>query len=833
MDGPLLLDDDDQPPRASSGTPSSSSDMLRQFRSQQAERQRSSSYPLGEADEEESMSARSFEACMVRMSIVDECTSDVPESAFLQAAAHLRCAVKGRKPQYLFTESGIKLRWYFQRTPVRMARVLNAVVYVSICFFELPSWVHDEQWSLPAWSSLDSPADYYTFGLPVLPPVYTMTVSLLALGGFALEMYVKYKFMGREFFMQDYWNIAKVTVICAAGLENVIGMLPFWWDRVYFGSLLRPFFIVALSKRLRVLFSCILKATPLMLEVFLLMLMVILLFAWVGMLIFEDWACNHVSAVYGDMPCFVQNFLKLHVLLTTANYPDVMMQDYTRSRWSILFYMLFLMIAMFGLLNLALALCYNKYNKHMQTWTDLCEHDMTQAVDCAYGLLATDIPAPEESGLQEATDKVAAARGEGAELGCDAAHKLAEQGGGGGQLERGVQLEEWIQLMRTMGHGSKPVRHMWCAAFAVLDVDHSGHLTRHQFSKVLEILSWKVKQGTSVAALQACGYPTRAKVFAVVSSTYWEAGMQGLRLVNAVMVGWGTERLLAWEGSRGEHEISNPLSAVIWVCFATTVLLNLQVVASVTIWGISWSSMVETPGRIPDAVVGALCFVLTPIVLSTYKHSTSTHRLLLILYLSRSLPLLGFSDKFWVLYNKFTALTRTFLSIAAVLAITLYAFASLGCIVFGGVIHGAYDGQPSSPAAGTDFATLGYWPNNFNDHASAMVTCWILLVVNNWFVIMDGFAAATTQWARLYFILFWCVAVVIVLNLFTAFIIDSVTQEMHRSPSDGLPELLDMQHVEDEIRKSSLDEAPGRRWHIVKSARVDANDSLRVPRLLH
>ena len=141
---------------------------------------------------------------------------------------------------------------------------------------------------------------------------------------------------------------------------------------------------------------------------------------------------------------------------------------------------------------------------------------------------------------------------------------------------------------------------------------------------MLEILSWKVKQGTSVAALQACGYPTRAKVFAVVSSTYWEAGMQVLcsallSVLRAVLfamlrvccvarpaelcgcagsaagerrdggLGHRTAtppccrrlltrcRLLAWEGSRGEHEISNPLSAVIWVCFATTVLLNLQV----------------------------------------------------------------------------------------------------------------------------------------------------------------------------------------------------------------------------------------------------------------
>ncbi|MFN3504403.1 MAG: hypothetical protein ACK4ZJ_19340, partial [Allorhizobium sp.] len=49
---------------------------------------------------------------------------------------------------------------------------------------------------------------------------------------------------------------------------------------------------------------------------------------------------------------------------------------------------------------------------------------------------------------------------------------------------------------------------------------------------------------------------------------------------------------------------------------------------------------------------------------------------------------------------------------------------------------------------------------------SAMVTLFELLVVNNWFVIMDGFvAAAGTRWARLFFIAFYVTAVIIVLNL--------------------------------------------------------------------
>merc|ERR1711939_826116 len=39
--------------------------------------------------------------------------------------------------------------------------------------------------------------------------------------------------------------------------------------------------------------------------------------------------------------------------------------------------------------------------------------------------------------------------------------------------------------------------------------------------------------------------------------------------------------------------------------------------------------------------------------------------------------------------------------------------------------------------------TRNYFPMNFNDLPSAMVTLYALMVVNNWFIMMDGYVAAT------------------------------------------------------------------------------------------
>ena len=63
----------------------------------------------------------------------------------------------------------------------------------------------------------------------------------------------------------------------------------------------------------------------------------------------------------------------------------------------------------------------------------------------------------------------------------------------------------------------------------------------------------------------------------------------------------------------------------------------------------------------------------------------------------------------------------------------------LGIALFGGRINT----DPQRPQeiggpavtdalAASDFGALGYYPNNFNDLASALVVCFELLIVNNW-----------------------------------------------------------------------------------------------------
>ena len=62
-----------------------------------------------------------------------------------------------------------------------------------------------------------------------------------------------------------------------------------------------------------------------------------------------------------------ESFLSLFVCLTTANYPDVMMPAYRRSRWTPLFFILFLGIGLYFLQNLLLAVAIEHFGMAEKT----------------------------------------------------------------------------------------------------------------------------------------------------------------------------------------------------------------------------------------------------------------------------------------------------------------------------------------------------------------------------------------------------------------------------------------------------------------------------------
>ena len=105
----------------------------------------------------------------------------------------------------------------------------------------------------------------------------------------------------------------------------------------------------------------------------------------------------------------------------------------------------------------------------------------------------------------------------------------------------------------------------------------------------------------------------------------------------------------------------------------------------------------------------------------------------------------------------------------AVVILVMYEFSVLGMFMFGG------DVQTNSPAILVD-ASLPpyYYLVNFNDLISSFVTLFILMIVNNWYVVVQQFVDVKNGILlyRIYFIIFYYFGVIIGLNIVVAFAID-------------------------------------------------------------
>jgi hypothetical protein len=78
-----------------------------------------------------------------------------------------------------------------------------------------------------------------------------------------------------------------------------------------------------------------------------------------------------------------------------------------------------------------------------------------------------------------------------------------------------------------------------------------------------------------------------------------------------------------------------------------------------------------------------------------------------------------------------------------------YVFALIGMHLFAGKL------SPENVPSDSLYASADYFAMNFDNFGNAMLTLFALLVVNNWFVIMDGAVRVTDRYSRVYFLVFY------------------------------------------------------------------------------
>jgi len=125
-------------------------------------------------------------------------------------------------------------------------------------------------------------------------------------------------------------------------------------------------------------------------------------------------------------------------------------------------------------------------------------------------------------------------------------------------------------------------------------------------------------------------------------------------------------------------------------------------------------------------------------------------------------------------------------------------YCSLGLQIFGGLV---YEDNPK--LEGTKLKDNDYLVFNFNDYPTGMVTLFNLMVMGNWQDWMESYVQITgTSWVLLYFISFYVITVLLLVNLVVAFVLEAFFAEAELE-SNGVDEESNQVANEDTKKESS------------------------------
>jgi Ion transport protein len=69
---------------------------------------------------------------------------------------------------------------------------------------------------------------------------------------------------------------------------------------------------------------------------------------------------------FNYFPSVHESFYQMLILLTTANFPDVMLPAYYESRYNCLFFIGYLLIGLYFMQNILLAIVFDNYKRHLE-----------------------------------------------------------------------------------------------------------------------------------------------------------------------------------------------------------------------------------------------------------------------------------------------------------------------------------------------------------------------------------------------------------------------------------------------------------------------------------
>ncbi|XP_029295142.1 two pore calcium channel protein 1 isoform X2 [Cottoperca gobio] len=562
------------------------------------------------------------------------------------------------------------------------------------------------------------------------------TLELLALVMVAFELCMKLRWLGFHTFIRHKRTMVKTCVLLLQFVEAIVVLIR-QTSHVRVTRALRPIFLVdcrycgAVRRNLRQIF----QSLPPFIDILLLLLFFMVIFAILGFCLFSP---NTADPYFRTLE---NSLVSLFVLVTTANFPDVMMPAYSKNRWSCVFFIVYLSIELYFIMNLLLAVVFDTFNDvEKMKFKSLLLHKRS-AIDHAFQLLVSR------------------------------------------QRPMGVTLKQFDGLMRF--YRPRMSARDRFLTYKAVNTSGAPMLSLQDFYKFYEVtgLKWKARRSGEhwFDDLPHTTFLIFKGINLLVKSKAFQYAMYAVVAINGVWIlvetytlnsGFSWSRFVPWS------------YIVFLTIYGVEVLLKISGLGPMAYISSGWNLFDFTVTVFAFLGLIALAFDMEPFYFIVVLRPLQLLRLFKIKQRYRNVL-----DTMFELFPRMASLGLT-------LIIFYYSFAIVGMEFFADVV---YPNCCNTSTVADSYRQINvtygnktvleegyYYLNNFNNILSSFVTLFELTVVNNWYITMEGVTSMTTHWSRLYFMTFYIVTMV-VMTIIVAFILDAFVFRMNYSRKNREP----------------------------------------------
>ncbi|KAF7850532.1 hypothetical protein BT93_L5417 [Corymbia citriodora subsp. variegata] len=470
------------------------------------------------------------------------------------------------------------------------------------------------------------------------------------------------------------------------------------------------------------------------LNILALLLLFLLFSSWVAYVMFEDTEQGKT-----EFTSYGATLYKMFVLFTTSNNPDVWISAYKVSRWYSIFFVLYILLGVYFVTNLVLAVVYDSFKS--QLVKQVSEMDRMR------------------------------------EIMLGKAFKLIDKNNVGYiNKEQCVRLFEELNEYRSL---PKISREDFQLIFNELDDSCDFKINTDEFADLGNAIALRFQKEDVPSLFEKFPSiyhsPFSEKLKGFVKSPKFGYMISFFLILNLVAV--IVETTL---------DIENNSAQIVWqeVEFVFGWIYVLEMALKVYSFGFEnyWR---DGQNRFDFLitwviVIGETVTFVAPNGL-VFLSNGEWIRYLLLARLLRLIRLLMYVKRYRAFVATFLTLIPSLMPYLGIIFCVLCIYCSLGEQIFGGMVNAG-----NSKLSETDLEADDYLLFNFNDYPNGMVTLFNLLVMNNWQEWMQSYKELTgTSWSLIYFISFYLITVLLLLNLVVAFVLEAFFTEMDLESSEN------------------------------------------------